>query len=158
MIFNEQELLLKIAEARKNGERIVMTNGCFDMLHPGHIDYLEKARQLGDRLVVAVNSDASVKALKGSTRPINPLDTRMRMLAALGCVDWVVSFEEERPERLYCRLLPDILVKGGDYTVDQVAGADCVMKAGGQVIILDFLDGYSTTSLINKINDVVEFR
>ena len=106
-IFGEDELVAQINEARAKGERIVMTNGCFDILHPGHIDYLEKARELADRLIVAVNDDASVKRLKGNDRPVNFLATRMRMLSALACVDWVVSFSEDTPERLICKLLPN---------------------------------------------------
>jgi D-beta-D-heptose 7-phosphate kinase/D-beta-D-heptose 1-phosphate adenosyltransferase len=102
---------------------------------------------------VAVNSDASVKKLKGESRPINGLQERMIVLSALACVDWVVAFEEETPERLYCRLLPDVVVKGGDYTSDQVAGADCVVKAGGEVRILQFVDGQSTTAMINKARE-----
>ena len=147
----EDELALRLTSARAKGERIVMTNGCFDILHPGHIDYLEKARALGDRLIVAVNDDDSVRRLKGEERPVNSLPSRLRMLAALACVDWVVSFSEDTPERLIGKLLPDILVKGGDYREDEVVGGDAVKAAGGQVRILDFLPGHSTTSLIRKI-------
>ncbi len=150
-VCSEDALAEHMAGARAKGERVVMTNGCFDILHPGHIDYLEKARALGDRLVVAVNDDESVRRLKGESRPVNSLASRMRMLAALACVDWVVPFSEDTPERIYCRLLPDILVKGGDYREDEVVGGDCVKAAGGQVRILDFLPGHSTTSLIRKI-------
>lgn len=150
-ICTELELLQKVNLAKSVGEKIVMTNGCFDILHPGHVDYLEKARALGDKLIVAVNDDNSVKRLKGDERPMNPLGTRLTMLAALGCVDWVVSFSEDTPERIITNVLPDILVKGGDYTVDQVAGAKNVLAAGGEVKILNFLDGHSTTTLINKI-------
>lgn len=148
---DEDGLLAQMQRARAQGERVVMTNGCFDILHPGHIDYLEKARALGDRLIVAVNDDASVRRLKGPARPVNPLSTRMRMLAALACVDGVVAFSEDTPERLICRVLPDLLVKGGDYTEVQVAGGPCVKAAGGQVQILGFLAGHSTTDLIQKI-------
>lgn len=149
-IVSEDELACLISRAKANGERIIMTNGCFDLLHAGHVTYLQQARALGDRLIVAVNSDASVKILKGDSRPINGLAQRMTVLAALSCVDWVVAFEEETPERLYCRLLPDVIVKGGDYTPGQVAGGDCVIKAGGEVKILQFVEGHSTTSMINK--------
>jgi D-beta-D-heptose 7-phosphate kinase/D-beta-D-heptose 1-phosphate adenosyltransferase len=152
-IFDQDTLQVQLDAARAEGERIVMTNGCFDILHLGHIDYLEKARALGDRLIVAVNDDASVKRLKGANRPVNPLETRMRMLTALGCVDWVVPFSADSPERLYCQLLPDVLVKGGDYTEDQVAGGDCVKAAGGTVQIVDFLSGHSTTDLIKRIQE-----
>lgn len=147
----EDELIVMIAGAKAKGERVVMTNGCFDILHPGHVDYLERARALGDRLVVAINDDDSVRRLKGKSRPINPLATRARMLLALSCVDWVVAFSEDTPERLYCRALPDILVKGGDYSEDAVAGGECVKAAGGQVRILDLLQGHSTTDLIARI-------
>lgn len=149
-IVSEDELLGLIARAKAHGEKIIMTNGCFDLLHAGHVTYLEQARSLGDRLIVAVNSDASVKQLKGDSRPINGLQARMTVLSALACVDWVVPFSEETPERLYCKLLPDVLVKGGDYTPDQVAGGDCVIQAGGEVRILQFVDGQSTTAMINR--------
>lgn len=152
-VCNEDKLLAQIAAARNNGESIVMTNGCFDILHPGHVDYLEKARALGHRLIVAVNDDASVRRLKGNGRPVNPLSTRLRMLAALSCVDWVVPFSEATPERLICKLLPDVLVKGGDYMLDQIAGAECVKAAGGKVRVLDFLPGHSTTELIAQIKE-----
>lgn len=150
-VFDEDRLFEKIAVAKRVGERVIMTNGCFDILHPGHVDYLEKARALGDRLVVAVNDDESVHRLKGVGRPINPLTTRMRMLSALACVDWVVPFAEDSPERLICRLLPDVLVKGGDYSVEQIEGGKCVRAAGGQVRVLQFVAGYSTTDLIQRI-------
>jgi D-beta-D-heptose 7-phosphate kinase/D-beta-D-heptose 1-phosphate adenosyltransferase len=149
-VVSEEELLHLIAGAKANDERVIMTNGCFDLLHAGHVTYLQQARALGDRLIVAVNSDESVKRLKGETRPINGLQERMTVLSALACVDWVVAFTEETPERLYCRVLPDVIVKGGDYTTDQVAGAECVIKAGGEVKILSFVDGQSTTRMINK--------
>lgn len=149
-IVSEDELMHIVARAKAHNERIIMTNGCFDLLHAGHVTYLEQAKALGDRLIVAVNSDASVKQLKGESRPINGLKERMTVLSALACVDWVVAFEEDAPERLYCRLLPDVLVKGGDYAPDQVAGGDCVIKAGGEVKILQFVEGQSTTSMIEK--------
>ncbi|NOS73358.1 MAG: bifunctional D-glycero-beta-D-manno-heptose-7-phosphate kinase/D-glycero-beta-D-manno-heptose 1-phosphate adenylyltransferase HldE [Methyloglobulus sp.] len=149
-IVTEDELAQLIARAKAHDERIIMTNGCFDLLHAGHVAYLQQAKALGDRLIVAVNSDASVKKLKGDSRPINGLQERMTVLAALACVDWVLAFEEETPERLYCRLLPDVIVKGGDYSSGQVAGGDCVIKAGGEVKILQFVDGQSTTAMINK--------
>ena len=149
-IVSEDELAKLFARAKAHDEKIIMTNGCFDLLHAGHVTYLEQAKALGDRLCVAVNSDASVKQLKGKSRPINGLQERMTVLAALACVDWVVAFAEETPERLYCKLLPDVIVKGGDYSPEQVAGGDCVIKAGGQVKILQFVDGQSTTAMINK--------
>ena len=149
-IVSEDELVQILVGAKAHDERIIMTNGCFDLLHAGHVTYLQQAKALGDRLVVAVNSDASVRQLKGETRPINGLQERMTVLSALACVDWVVSFEEETPERLYCRLLPDVIVKGGDYSAGQVAGGDCVIRAGGEVRILQFVDGQSTTAIIKK--------
>jgi rfaE bifunctional protein nucleotidyltransferase chain/domain len=128
-----------------------MTNGCFDVLHPGHIRYLRQARALGDRLIVAVNDDASVRRLKGADRPVNALADRMALLAALDGVDWVVPFGEDTPERLIGAVLPDVLVKGGDYTVEQIAGAGCVQAAGGEVRVLPFVTGYSTTSLLDRV-------
>ena len=117
-----------VREARQRKEKIVMTNGCFDILHAGHVSYLASARQMGDRLLVAVNDDASVVRLKGQGRPIVPLEQRMAVLNALECVDWVVAFAEDTPERLICEMEPDVLVKGGDYRPEQVAGAECVEK------------------------------
>ncbi len=149
-IVSEDELVNLFARAKAHDEKIIMTNGCFDLLHAGHVTYLEQAKALGDRLCVAVNSDASVKQLKGESRPINRLQERMTVLAALACVDWVVAFAEETPERLYCKLLPDVIVKGGDYSPEQVAGGDCVIQAGGEVKILQFVEGQSTTAMINK--------
>lgn len=150
-VFDEDSLHLLVQEARARGETLVMTNGCFDIIHPGHVQYLKEAKALGDRLLVAVNSDESVSRLKGPTRPINPLDHRMAVLAGLESVDWVVPFVEDTPERLICRLLPDILVKGGDYRIDQIAGGQCVQAAGGQVIVLSFKDNCSTSAIVKKI-------
>ncbi len=145
-------LLPLLAAARAQGETLVATNGCFDILHPGHIDYLQRARALGDRLLVLVNTDASVQRLKGPTRPVNPLPHRMTLLAALECVDWVVPFDEDTPREAIGRVLPDILVKGGDYTaIENIAGHDHVLAHGGQVQILPFVDGFSTTGLIDRI-------
>jgi D-beta-D-heptose 7-phosphate kinase/D-beta-D-heptose 1-phosphate adenosyltransferase len=150
-VLTEATVVDAVAHARSQGERIVMTNGVFDILHAGHVSYLEAARKLGDRLVIAVNDDASVHRLKGAERPINTLQNRMLILAALSCVDWVVPFSEDTPERLICKLLPDVLVKGGDYRAGDVAGHGCVMKNGGQVKILPFVDGLSTTRVIDQI-------
>ncbi|MEZ5536111.1 MAG: bifunctional D-glycero-beta-D-manno-heptose-7-phosphate kinase/D-glycero-beta-D-manno-heptose 1-phosphate adenylyltransferase HldE [Thiolinea sp.] len=152
-IVDEVQLEQLIKQAQQQGERVIMTNGCFDILHAGHVSYLQQARELGDRLVVAVNSDASVSALKGPERPVNDLQSRMIVLAALGCVDWVVPFTEDTPERLYCRVLPDVIVKGGDYQEHEVAGGDCVKAAGGSVQILPFLSGHSTSHVIRKIRN-----
>lgn len=152
-VIDEETLLSRIEFYRANGDRIVMTNGCFDILHPGHVQYLEEAKKLGDRLVIAVNSDASVKRLKGASRPINDISHRMHVLAGLASADCVVEFLEDTPERLISRVLPDVLVKGGDYTADQIAGAEQVLKAGGEVKILNFKDGFSTSRIINSINE-----
>ncbi|MEQ5221449.1 bifunctional D-glycero-beta-D-manno-heptose-7-phosphate kinase/D-glycero-beta-D-manno-heptose 1-phosphate adenylyltransferase HldE [Providencia alcalifaciens] len=150
-VMTESQLKQAVADARARGERVVMTNGCFDILHAGHVSYLANARKLGDRLIVAVNSDASTRRLKGETRPVNPLDQRMIVLGALGAVDWVVPFEEDTPQRLISEILPDILVKGGDYQPDEIAGSQEVWAAGGQVMVLNFEDGISTTNIIKNI-------
>ncbi len=155
-LLTREEAAQVAGEARIRGERIVMTNGCFDILHPGHIAYLQQARDLGHRLVVLVNSDESVRRLKGEDRPVNNLETRMAMLAALECVDWVIPFTEDTPEKLLCRVLPDILVKGGDYgDVSRLAGYDCITANGGEVRILDFIDGFSTTEFIRNLRESV---
>jgi len=150
-VMDEPQLQSLIQHVQEQGERVVMTNGCFDILHAGHVRYLEQARQLGDRLVVAVNDDASVAGLKGAGRPVNTLNQRMTMLAALRCVDWVVAFAEETPERLICQMKPDLLVKGGDYHPEDIAGYDCVNASGGEVKVLDFTDGCSTSAIIDRI-------
>lgn len=154
-ILSEEELMEALADARAHGEKIIMTNGCFDILHAGHIQYLQQAKSLGKRLIVAVNDDNSVKLLKGPQRPLNSLMGRMTILAGLRSVDWVVPFSEATPERLISRVMPDVLVKGGDYQVEQIAGAQAVLAGGGQVQILDFLPGFSTTGLIHKIQEQV---
>jgi D-beta-D-heptose 7-phosphate kinase / D-beta-D-heptose 1-phosphate adenosyltransferase len=153
-ILEEEALVSAVAEARAQGERVVMTNGCFDILHQGHVAYLQQARRLGDRLVVAVNDDASVRRLKGPDRPINGVESRMAVLAGLASVDWVCSFGEDTPERLICRVRPDVLVKGGDYRPEQIAGAECVHRAGGEVRVLPFLPGHSTSRIIGDIKRV----
>jgi D-beta-D-heptose 7-phosphate kinase/D-beta-D-heptose 1-phosphate adenosyltransferase len=150
-VLTQEQLLLAVATARVQGERIVMTNGCFDILHAGHVAYLAAARHLGDRLVVAVNDDASVQRLKGRGRPVNPVDRRMAVLAALGSVDWVVPFSEDTPERLICEIQPDLLVKGGDYRPEEIAGYDCVKRRGGEVVVLGFEEGCSTSGIIDAI-------
>ena len=142
-----------VAIAKNKGEKVVFTNGCFDLLHAGHVAYLEEARKLGDRLIVAVNSDASVSRLKGPSRPINALDRRMRVLAGLQSVDWVVPFEEDTPAEIIAQLIPNVLVKGGDYKAEDIAGADTVLAAGGEVKVLSFVDGVSTTAMVRSILD-----
>jgi len=128
-----------------------MTNGCFDVLHAGHVTYLEEAKSLGDRLIVAVNDDASVRRLKGSGRPVNPLEQRLRVLTGLTAVDWVVGFAEDTPEALLEALQPDILVKGGDYGPDEVVGADIVRGYGGAVSVLGLVDDCSTTAIVDRL-------
>ncbi len=148
------EVLNERQAASISGEKVVATNGCFDILHPGHIRYLKEAKTLGDRLVVLVNSDASVQRLKGPERPVNPLEHRMEMLAALDCVDWVVAFDEDTPKLLIDQLLPDVLVKGGDYAdVSSIAGSEAVLANGGEVKILSFIAGHSTTAIIQTIKN-----
>jgi D-beta-D-heptose 7-phosphate kinase / D-beta-D-heptose 1-phosphate adenosyltransferase len=155
-VLTEEELMIAVADARAHGETIVMTNGCFDILHAGHVQYLLQAKALGKRLIVAVNDDASVARLKGESRPLNPLMERMMVLASLRAVDWVTSFSEDTPARLIERVLPDILVKGGDYHPEQIAGAKAVLANGGAVEILDFRPGCSTSSLIHKRQEEVQ--
>ena len=157
---DEGAVLAQIEAAKAARESIVMTNGCFDILHAGHVDYLSRARALGDRLVVAVNSDASVERLKGETRPINRLEDRMAVLRALRVVDWVVSFDgsyssqgehNDTPLDIITAIKPHILAKGGDYSVETIVGAQDVMEAGGRVEVLPFIDGLSTTNILSRI-------
>jgi D-beta-D-heptose 7-phosphate kinase/D-beta-D-heptose 1-phosphate adenosyltransferase len=145
------ELVALVAEAKARGERVVLTNGCFDILHAGHVSYLEEAKSCGDRLVVAVNDDDSVRRLKGATRPVNSLADRMAVLAGLASVDWVVPFSEDTPAELIAKVLPDVLVKGGDYRVEQIAGGDTVLRNGGEVRVLGFKPGRSTSALIDAL-------
>ena len=150
-VLTEDQLKIAVNMAQARGEKIVMTNGCFDILHAGHVSYLANAAELGTRLIVAVNDDASVTRLKGVGRPVNPVDRRMAVLSGLGAVDWVVSFTEDTPQRLIANILPNILVKGGDYQVAEIAGGEEVMAAGGEVKVLNFEEGISTTEIINTI-------
>lgn len=150
-VIDADRLAKLVAIAKNKGEKVVFTNGCFDLLHAGHVAYLEEARKLGDRLIVAVNADASVSRLKGPSRPINPLDRRMRVLAGLQAVDWVVPFEEDTPAKIIAQLVPNVLVKGGDYQIESIAGADTVLKNGGEVKVLTFVDGVSTTAMVRSI-------
>jgi D-beta-D-heptose 7-phosphate kinase/D-beta-D-heptose 1-phosphate adenosyltransferase len=139
------------AQLRAAGQTVVFTNGCFDLLHPGHVRYLQEARQLGDVLIVALNSDRAVRELKGSTRPILQENERAEVMAALACVDYVVIFDDVSPQATIAALLPDILVKGGDWGVDQIIGAAEVTAAGGQVKSLSFIPGVSTSEIIDRI-------
>lgn len=142
-VVSEEQLLLALEDARAHGEKIVFTNGCFDIIHAGHVGYLADTRNLGDRLIVAINSDASVKRLKGDGRPINSVDRRMAVLAGLEAVDWVLYYDDDTPERLLELIKPDVLVKGGDYSDDQVVGWEIVKGYGGQVQVLSFFDNLS---------------
>ncbi|HHJ38954.1 MAG: bifunctional heptose 7-phosphate kinase/heptose 1-phosphate adenyltransferase [Methylothermaceae bacteria B42] len=154
-LISRSHLFRLVAAAKARGEKIVVTNGCFDILHAGHIQYLRAARQLGDRLVVLLNDDASVRRLKGAGRPINPLSHRAQVLAELACVDWVTAFSEDTPKTLICDLLPDVLVKGGDYpNIQAIAGHDCVLANGGEVKLLPLLEGCSTTKIIETMADL----
>lgn len=150
-VLSEADAISAVQQAQANGERVVMTNGCFDILHAGHVAYLNEAKRLGKRLLVAVNSDASVRRLKGAGRPINSAAERMQVLAALSAVDWVVEFTEDTPQRLIEAVLPDVLVKGGDYTPDTIAGGAAVQANGGDVMVLQFVEGISTTAIVNQI-------
>ena len=142
------EIINRIKAKRK---KIVFTNGCFDLLHVGHIRYLAQAKRLGDFLIIGLNSDSSVKELKGEDRPINSFEDRASLLSAIESVDLVVMFEEQTPENLIKDIVPDILVKGGDYNIKDIVGYQTVMQNGGQVKTLSFYDGYSSTNYINKI-------
>jgi D-beta-D-heptose 7-phosphate kinase/D-beta-D-heptose 1-phosphate adenosyltransferase len=153
-VINKSRLAELVAEAKAHGETVVMTNGCFDILHEGHVAYLKQARELGDRLIVAVNSDQSVQKLKGEGRPVNRLSSRLAVLAGLESVDWVVSFDDDTPEELVCSLLPNVMVKGGDYQAKDIAGGACVEKAGGKIVIMDYVEGFSTSKTINTIRGV----
>ena len=150
---SRDQLMLAVAAARQAGERIVFTNGCFDILHAGHVTYLEQARRLGDRLLVAVNDDASVARIKGPHRPINPLQRRMRVLAGLQSVDWVVGFPEDTPQALISQVRPDVLAKGGDYRRDQVVGADSVAAYGGKVEVLGLVEDCSTSAVLKELEE-----
>jgi D-beta-D-heptose 7-phosphate kinase/D-beta-D-heptose 1-phosphate adenosyltransferase len=136
---------------KQSRSKVVFTNGCFDILHAGHVTYLEKARKQGDLLIVALNTDESTRKLKGPTRPINPLPDRMKVIAALESVSYVTSFNEETPLRLIQKILPDVLVKGGDYEVKKIVGYREVTENGGKVKTIPFLEGRSSSNVINKI-------
>lgn len=148
-ILDRNGLLARFGHPRTG--TVVFTNGCFDLLHPGHVAYLEEARSLGDALVVGVNTDASVSRLKGPERPLVPEGARVRVLAGLGAVDAACLFDEDTPAELIAALRPDVLVKGGDYTPETIVGRDTVEAAGGRVEVIPFLPGYSTTALVERI-------
>ncbi len=147
----EKKIIPAAAWSKPEGQKVVFTNGCFDILHRGHATYLAQARELGDLLVVGLNTDASVQRLKGPSRPINNQYDRAFLLASLACVDFVILFDDDTPEQLIHTVRPDVLVKGGDYTLDTIVGADFVLQNGGTVTTIPFVDGYSTTSTLNKI-------
>ena len=153
-VMTAEQLQIVVQDSKAHGEKIIFTNGCFDIIHAGHVGYLAEAKRLGDRLVVAINDDDSAHRLKGEGRPINPVERRMSVLAGLEAVDWVVSFSEDTPEPLLESLQPEVLVKGGDYTMDQVVGADYVKSYGGVVRVLEFLDNCSTSAIMEKIKEV----
>jgi D-beta-D-heptose 7-phosphate kinase/D-beta-D-heptose 1-phosphate adenosyltransferase len=155
-VMTAEQLQIVVQDAKAHGEKIIFTNGCFDIIHAGHVGYLADAKQLGDRLVVAINDDDSVRRLKGAGRPINPVERRMAVLAGLEAVDWVVSFSEDTPEPLLESLQPEVLVKGGDYTMDQVVGGSYVESYGGMVRVLEFLDNCSTSAIMEKMKEVGE--
>ena len=152
-ILTLEEAILRFGREKRNGRRIVFTNGCFDLLHPGHIGSLEQARALGDALIVGLNSDASVRQLKGAGRPVLPERERAEILAGLECVDAVVIFSEPTPREVIARLLPDVLVKGGDWPGDQIVGREEVEAAGGRVVSIPVVPGYSTTEILRKIRE-----
>ncbi len=147
------ELKETLQGLQRRGRRVVFTNGCFDLLHPGHVRYLQKARAEGDLLVVALNSDRSVRAIKGEDRPILKQDERAEVMAALECVDFVTIFDEETPQSIIQELLPDVLVKGGDWALDKIIGRDIVESKGGKVIPIQYETGYSTSSIIARIRE-----
>ncbi len=153
-VMTAEQLQIVVQDSKAHGEKIIFTNGCFDIIHAGHVGYLAEAKRLGDRLVVAINDDDSAHRLKGEGRPINPVERRMAVLAGLEAVDWVVSFSEDTPEPLLESLQPEVLVKGGDYTMDQVVGAGYVKSYGGVVRVLEFLDNCSTSAIMEKIKEV----
>jgi rfaE bifunctional protein nucleotidyltransferase chain/domain len=146
-----EEVIVRFGPRKRNGKRVVFTNGCFDLLHPGHVELLEKARALGDVLIVGINSDESVRTLKGEGRPVIPEGERAEILAHFDCVDAVVIFEELTPQRTVAALVPDVLVKGGDWPGNQIVGREEVEAAGGKVVLVDVVQGYSTTDILNKI-------
>jgi D-beta-D-heptose 7-phosphate kinase/D-beta-D-heptose 1-phosphate adenosyltransferase len=152
-ILTLEETIVRFGREKRNGKKVVFTNGCFDLLHPGHIRSLETARALGDVLVVGINSDESVRTLKGEGRPVIPQQERAEILASLECVDAVLIFDELTPQNVVAKLVPDVLVKGGDWPGNQIVGREEVEAAGGKVVLVDVVDGYSTTEILKKIRE-----
>jgi D-glycero-beta-D-manno-heptose 1-phosphate adenylyltransferase len=150
-VLSPDNLLRELQPRRAAGQRVVFTNGCYDLLHPGHVDLLERSRALGDLLIVAINSDAGVRCIKGPKRPLVPQAERAELLAGLESVDYVTFFDDPTPREIICRVLPDVLVKGGDWGLDAIVGRDEVEAAGGTVYSLPLLPGYSTTAIVEKI-------
>jgi D-beta-D-heptose 7-phosphate kinase/D-beta-D-heptose 1-phosphate adenosyltransferase len=154
IIYNTEVLTKLVAELKNKSRKIVFTNGCFDIIHAGHVAYLNKAKQLGDILIVGLNSDSSVKKLKGNNRPIVTEDDRAYIISNLKSVDFVVIFSDDTPYNLIGKIKPDYLVKGSDYKEQEVAGSDIVKSCGGQVVLVDYVNGKSTTNIIKKIKNV----
>lgn len=152
-IWNRNQVIKIVQDWKRMGDTVVFTNGCFDILHAGHIHYLKEAKKLGDRLLIGLNTDRSVQTLKGKTRPINSEISRSTVLKNLSFIDGVTLFEEETPRALIEDILPHVLVKGGDYSVDEVVGADTMKKIGGSVVIIPFLEGFSTSDIITRIRN-----
>ncbi len=150
-VVSQDDLILHVTARKRNGQRVVFSNGCFDLLHPGHIRCLEQARALGDVLVVAINSDASVRQIKGDRRPLVPQQERAEILAALAAVDYVAIFDAPTPREMIARLLPDVLVKGGDWGPDEIVGREEVEAAGGRVVSVPIEPGYSTSCILDRI-------
>jgi D-beta-D-heptose 7-phosphate kinase/D-beta-D-heptose 1-phosphate adenosyltransferase len=148
-----EEIILRFGREKRNGKRVVFTNGCFDLLHPGHIESLETARGLGDVLIVGLNSDEGVRRLKGPGRPVYPAEERAEILASLECVDAVLIFDEPMPQRVIAALLPDVLVKGEDWPGNQIVGREEVEAAGGKVVRVEVVEGYSTSEILRKIRE-----
>ena len=151
LIKEHTKLVAKVKELKNSGKKIVFTNGCFDIIHPGHVEYLYKAKSLGDILIIGINSDKSVKKIKGDKRPILNENDRALILSAFFFVDYITIFEEETPYNLIKKLIPDVLVKGGDWEIENIVGKDIVEKNGGKVVTINYKNGYSTTNIINKI-------
>ena len=151
-IITTDDLVLKVSQWKKNKMKVAFTNGCFDILHLGHLEILTKSKEFGDRLIVAVNSDESVRKLKGKERPINDFQTRSNILASFSFVDYVVEFSDDTPKKLIQKIKPNFLIKGGDYQKKDIVGNDILSSYGGETIIIPLIDGLSSTNTINKIN------
>ena len=150
-IFSLRELKSKICFWKKNGEKIVFTNGCFDLIHKGHVEVLANIADLGDKLIIGLNSDSSIQRLKGENRPIIDENSRAMLLASLQFIDAIVLFSEDTPQKLIETIVPDILAKGGDYKVEEIVGHEVVLQNRGEVILVPFIDGFSTTNIVDKI-------